>query len=87
LHGEFSGGKVGGCEVSPSYESTAYQLRDRITALIPSQPQILKLTSCWDLFKVPGFDCQDLQPSMAQAASALRAAQEMHLAIEAESKS
>lgn len=60
--------------MSSDYESTAHELRDRIYALIPTQPQIMELTDCWGLFKVPGFNCNDLGPSMFQAQWALGAA-------------
>ncbi len=53
------------------YTSTANELKGRIAALIPEHPEILSLESAWDLFKVPGFACQDLGPSMAQAEWAL----------------
>lgn len=58
-----------------NYENTAEELANRIEALIPTNPEILKMDSPWDLFKVPGFKCDDLQPSMAQAAWALGKAQ------------
>ncbi|HDZ25067.1 hypothetical protein LCGC14_1555360 [marine sediment metagenome] len=60
--------------MSNLYESTGNELRDRILALIPDHPEILTLDSCWDLFKVSGFDCRDLQPSLAQAGWALTSA-------------
>ncbi len=54
-----------------AYESTADQLVDRITALIPANPNILEMESAWDLFKVSGFQCGDISPSLAQASWAL----------------
>jgi hypothetical protein len=57
--------------MNTAYTSTLEKLVERIAALVPFQPQILTLQSCWDLFKVPGFQCADLAPSMAQAAAAL----------------
>jgi hypothetical protein len=60
------------------YESYANELRDRIFALIPDNPGILRMKSPWDLFGIEGFKCDDLQPSMGQAAWALRNAQAMH---------
>lgn len=62
------------------YESTANELTNRILALIPTQPQILDLTSAWDLFKVPGFKCDDIGPSLAQASWALSSAQQAYRA-------
>lgn len=63
-------------QTAEGYTNVANELRDRIVALIPTQPQILNLESCWDLFKVPGFDCSDLGPSLAQAAWAFSAAKQ-----------
>ncbi len=60
--------------ITQQYESTAHQLRDRIIALIPSRPEILELNDTWGLFKVDGFNCDDLGPSFAQAMWALSAA-------------
>lgn len=50
-----------------TYESAAEELERRIYDLIPDHPEVLALGSCWGLFKVPGFYCDDLQPTMAQA--------------------
>jgi hypothetical protein len=58
-----------------SYEDTASELVRRIKALIPRHPEILAFESPWDLFKVEGFICGDLGPSLAQAAAALAIAQ------------
>lgn len=60
-----------------TYASTAEALAERIFALIPDNPQILTLESPFDLFKVPGFRCDDLQPSLAQASGALAKARHM----------
>jgi len=49
------------------YEETANELVSRIMALIPEHPEILEMKSAWDLLKVDGFKCDDLQPSAAQA--------------------
>jgi hypothetical protein len=54
-----------------TYETTANELVKRIEALVPEHPEILTLESAWDLFKIPGFKCDDLQPSAAQAGWAL----------------
>jgi hypothetical protein len=56
---------------SVSYQRTIDALIERIQAL---GPVILPLTDAWQLFQVPGFRCDDLQPSMAQADTALGAA-------------
>lgn len=58
-----------------SYNSTAEELSKRILALIPAHPELLTLDDPWKLFKVEGFKCDDLQPSLAQAAWALGDAQ------------
>jgi hypothetical protein len=57
------------------YETTANELSKRIEALMPDNPQVRTMTDPWQLFKVPGFKCDYLQPSLAQAACALGAAQ------------
>ena len=61
------------------YETTADQLTARIVALIPAHPEILEIESAWDLFKIEGFDCADLQPSAFQAGWALSKAKERYL--------
>lgn len=60
------------------YQSTADELANRIYDLIPQNPQILDMEDVWDLFKIPGFKCKDLQPSMAQAMFALNKATRMY---------
>lgn len=57
-----------------SYEQSAQLLADRIFDLIPEHPEIMTMESAWGLFKVPGFKCDDLQPSLAQAQYALTVA-------------
>ena len=55
------------------YAWAADQLTARIVAL---GPLILTLTSPWQLFKIPGFQCcTDLEPTFAQATWALAKAQ------------
>lgn len=54
-----------------NYEETSTKLGLRILALIPSNPSILTMERPFALFKVPGFRCDDLQPSLAQAQHAL----------------
>lgn len=54
-----------------SYSLTADKLKDRIKA---QGTKILEIESPWDLFKLPGFDISDLQPSLSQAMYALNAA-------------
>ena len=57
--------------MNPAYSGIVEKLTERILKLIPSHPEILTLRSAWGLFEVPGFDCKDLDPSMAQAEFAL----------------
>ncbi len=59
------------------YESTANELVNRIRALVPDNPQILKMEDAWGLFKVPGFKCDDLAPSFSQACWALARARQL----------
>lgn len=61
-----------------AYEATANVLRDRIVDLIPGHPEILEMDDCYQLFNVPGFKCDDLNPSMAQASAALMSAKFVH---------
>ena len=56
------------------YEQTADELTQRIVAL---GPQILDVDDAWKLFKVPGFKCDDIGPSLAQADWALSAAKQI----------
>lgn len=55
-----------------NYEDTADVLTQRIVAI---GPDILNIDDPWQLFKVSGFDCSDLNPSLAQASFALAKAQ------------
>lgn len=58
------------------YSKTADVLVERIIALIPAHPEILEMNDPWKLFKIDGFECNDLGPSFFQASWALRAAQQ-----------
>lgn len=62
-------GADGGATVTPeqAYEATADALVKRILSTFEQHPEAANLTSAWDLFKVPGFDCSDIGPSAAQA--------------------
>ena len=53
------------------YVSIADELAKRIAALIPAHPEILYMDDPLDLFKIEGFDCSDLEPSIPQAQWAL----------------
>jgi hypothetical protein len=54
------------------------ELTKRILALIPSHPEIMTIESAFDLFKIDGFKCDDLDPSLAQAVAALGRARKIH---------
>ncbi len=60
------------------YEQTADELTRRILDLIPSNPEILTMDSPWGLFKVPGFKCDDIGPSLYQAQFSLAKARELY---------
>ena len=49
------------------YESTANALVERIEKLIPNHPEILTMKNVFDLFRIPGFKCDDISPSLFQA--------------------
>ncbi len=53
------------------YEGICNSLCDRIFALIPDNPQILGMDNPFDLHKIEGFNCRDLNPSLSQAGAAL----------------
>lgn len=53
------------------YQSTADELVKRIVALIPTHPEILKMSDPFALLSIDGFECDDLQPSLFQAQWAL----------------
>lgn len=59
------------CNAQGKTKSTADELVKRITDLIPTHPEILSLDDAWGLFKVEGFDCKDLGPTLFQAQWAL----------------
>jgi hypothetical protein len=61
---------------SAAYEFTGQELIKRILALIPANPSILDFASPCGLFEITGFHCADLEPSFAQASSALFMAQD-----------
>lgn len=58
------------------YSSNAETLRDRIVALIPSNPKILELDNPFGLFKVPDLTINDLDLTLYQASWALGAAKQ-----------
>ena len=63
--------------VKNGYESTAGILVERIRELITKDPRVALIDNVWDLFAFPGFFCNDLEPSMAQAREALAKAKQL----------
>lgn len=53
------------------YQDTIEELKRRIEALLPTNPKILMLNNPMELHQVPGFECDDLSPRLAQIAVAL----------------
>lgn len=51
----------------PGYGEAIDELVKRILDFIPKYPEILVMDDPWQLFKIPGFTCDDLGPSLAQA--------------------
>lgn len=45
------------------YTAVGNILAERIAALIPDNPEIMEMESPFDLFKIDGFECDDLEPS------------------------
>ncbi len=60
------------------------ELTRRILALIPEHPEILEMDEPWGLFKIPGFQCSDLAPSLPQASAAVSLARARSLPPEIE---
>jgi len=60
------------------YVEVADTLTDRILKLIPDNPSILDMDDAWGLFKVEGFESNDLQPSLYQASFALAKAKQLY---------
>lgn len=61
-----------------NYQTTAEELANRIYDLIPQNPSILDMQDVFDLLKIPGFKCDDIAPSLAQAGFALDKAKRMY---------
>ena len=66
--------------IEAAYTATADELTKRILALIPAHPEIMTIESPFDLFKIDGFKCDDIGPSLAQAGWALGKARQIHKA-------
>jgi len=60
------------------YTGVIEELVRRIEALVPAHPEILTMDNPFDLFRVEGFKCDDLAPSLAQAGGALAAVKGAH---------
>lgn len=58
-----------------TYETSCEIIYQRILVLIPQHPEIKDFKNPWDLFKVPEFQCSDLNPTYAMVAIALAKAQ------------
>ena len=63
----------------PGYIRTAHAMADRIMELIPSHPEILSMNDVFELLKLKDFHCDDINPSLAQAAWALSEAKARYL--------
>ena len=61
------------------YANTRNELRERILALIPSNPELLEMDDPWALLHIEGFHCEDLASSMFQATWALASAKRVYL--------
>ena len=67
-----------------TYEEIADELTRRIFNLAHEHPEVRTMQSAWDLFRVPGFNCDDLAPSLHQAQWALARARAQLLALDPE---
>lgn len=61
-----------------NYETTADELTKRILKLIPGNLKILDMDNAWDLFRVDGFKCDDIAPSLGQAMWSLEKAKKLY---------
>jgi len=59
------------------HEETANRLTERILESIPGHPEILDMDNPWLLYKVKDFQCNDINPTHAQAVAALASAQDI----------
>lgn len=60
------------------YTANAEELVDRISALVDDHPEVLTMSSAWDLLKIEEFVYQDLEPTLFQVTWALGRAQNRH---------
>ena len=58
------------------YEQSTQELKRRILVLIPTNPHIMEMADPFQLFRIPGFNCDDLSPSLAMSSMALSLAKE-----------
>lgn len=61
-----------------SYASVGEAMVTRILESMRLHPEVAQLDDAWGLFKVPGFKCDDLGPTYAQAAAALARAKQLY---------
>lgn len=61
-----------------AYEASADKLVKRIMACIPGHPEILDFDNPFQLFKVDGFKCDDIGPSLFQAQWSLSKAKQLY---------
>ena len=54
-----------------AYTNVVHELEKRILAMMPEYPELVEMVDPWQLFRVEGFNCKDLEPSLAQASAAL----------------
>lgn len=60
------------------YEKTADELVNRILVIAPeNKEKLLTMEDPFELFKINGFSCSDIEPSFAQACWALQKAKEI----------
>ena len=58
-----------------------YELTKRILGLMEREPRVVEISDPWELFKVPGFKCDDLEPTVAEASAALGEARELYVSL------
>lgn len=64
------------------YTATADRLVQRMLESFKEHPEAAKLDSVWDMLKVPGFQCDDIGPSHAQAGWAFNTAKRLFRSTE-----
>ena len=59
-------------------DQTTDELTNRISALIPNHPEVLRIKRPFELFAIDEFSCGDLAPTLTLARAALQAAQQRY---------